>query len=810
MTFDYQSPADPPSGALPRATGRAFGQGTHPDSPLGQLPGLSVAASVIEVRGERWSGKSTLLAGLCRQAEDGGWTVASGSGAAPSLHGVPFGLFVDALDDVLSASGGPDDAGGWSEERRTLLSGVFPTPGTPLPPGLSSDPVGRYRTFRATRQLLESLGASGGLLLVLDDVHRADEASVQLLSYLLVNPPAGDVVIALAHRPRQADHTLGSLLNQAVADGRAHRLRPPRLSDEAALALLPGDISRVQCEQILAASGHNPGLLKAFAATRTVHGEDRAPVPLPLDLLTDCLRDFQTLSPLGRLVVQAASVLGDAVDPDVLKDVAQIDDEQLRGAIDELIREDLLHTGRLSRRLRFSSPLLRAAAYQSAGPGWRLGAHDRAGRRLARRDSGPVEQARHLGHSAVMGDADGVDVLRTAAADILWADPGQAATWARTALDLCGGTHDTGRERLLLAAALILCGRLRDGLAMLESSPRSLLTTCAARAEAAVLGHTALRFLGGHEEARLRLEAALEASDEGCLEHRARLLGTALAGALASGRTWPDARTAELLDAARALPDADRGWASALAASAAVRAGDAERAGALAVEAAALLDEATDDEAARHLDGYLHLARTESRLGSAEAARAHRERGMRLAEGRRLALSVTQFAMDIAKAQERRGEPHDAARHAAAAAWTAATTDSAPLLEQARALCGRLGPAGERGPLRALPPRAGQGAGERPAQPAAPGAGGPPRSELGSLSKRELEIAVLVSSGRTNQQIARTLAVSHKTVETHLGRIFKKLIVSSRAEVAAMVGRAGGARQRFSADRMPGPALRAG
>lgn len=49
---------------------------------------------------------------------------------------------------------------------------------------------------------------------------------------------------------------------------------------------------------------------------------------------------------------------------------------------------------------------------------------------------------------------------------------------------------------------------------------------------------------------------------------------------------------------------------------------------------------------------------------------------------------------------------------------------------------------------------------------------------------------MLVSGGRTNQQIARALAISHKTVETHLGRIFKKLQVSSRAEVAAVVGRA--------------------
>jgi DNA-binding NarL/FixJ family response regulator len=57
------------------------------------------------------------------------------------------------------------------------------------------------------------------------------------------------------------------------------------------------------------------------------------------------------------------------------------------------------------------------------------------------------------------------------------------------------------------------------------------------------------------------------------------------------------------------------------------------------------------------------------------------------------------------------------------------------------------------------------------------------------LSQREFEIATLVSEGKTNRQIARLLEVSHKTVETHLSRIFAKLDVSSRAEIANLIGR---------------------
>jgi DNA-binding NarL/FixJ family response regulator len=55
----------------------------------------------------------------------------------------------------------------------------------------------------------------------------------------------------------------------------------------------------------------------------------------------------------------------------------------------------------------------------------------------------------------------------------------------------------------------------------------------------------------------------------------------------------------------------------------------------------------------------------------------------------------------------------------------------------------------------------------------------------GVLSPRELEIAELVTIGKTNRQIAAELFLSEKTVETHLSHVFAKLGVGSRAAVAA-------------------------
>ncbi|MDW5597364.1 helix-turn-helix transcriptional regulator, partial [Conexibacter stalactiti] len=54
----------------------------------------------------------------------------------------------------------------------------------------------------------------------------------------------------------------------------------------------------------------------------------------------------------------------------------------------------------------------------------------------------------------------------------------------------------------------------------------------------------------------------------------------------------------------------------------------------------------------------------------------------------------------------------------------------------------------------------------------------------GALSPREREIAELIASGSSNQQIADTLVISLRTVETHARSVRRKLGVASRADVA--------------------------
>lgn len=67
----------------------------------------------------------------------------------------------------------------------------------------------------------------------------------------------------------------------------------------------------------------------------------------------------------------------------------------------------------------------------------------------------------------------------------------------------------------------------------------------------------------------------------------------------------------------------------------------------------------------------------------------------------------------------------------------------------------------------------------------------PSRSGDRPLSPREIEVVALVVEGRSNDEIAAGLGISVKTVESHLTRIFERVHVASRTELATRAVREG-------------------
>jgi two-component system nitrate/nitrite response regulator NarL len=97
----------------------------------------------------------------------------------------------------------------------------------------------------------------------------------------------------------------------------------------------------------------------------------------------------------------------------------------------------------------------------------------------------------------------------------------------------------------------------------------------------------------------------------------------------------------------------------------------------------------------------------------------------------------------------------------------------------AHVLAGPFAGAAERSTTHVDPgPLVGSGLVEVPAQPSA-------REEL-ALTKREVEVLVGMSNGRSNSQIGADLFLSEDTVKTHARRLFRKLAASDRAQAVAI------------------------
>ncbi len=161
--------------------------------------GGDTPAQVLEVTGEPGIGKSRLLNAVRLRAAALGHLVLTGRAPEPEL---PFGVFANALDDHLATL----------EPRRLAARGVdlvrcgavFPALAGAAGEARPPRPYGRYLTHRAVRQLFERLAATKPLVVVLDDLHWADSASVELLDHLLSHPPRGAILLAFGYRPRQA------------------------------------------------------------------------------------------------------------------------------------------------------------------------------------------------------------------------------------------------------------------------------------------------------------------------------------------------------------------------------------------------------------------------------------------------------------------------------------------------------------------------------------------------------------------------------------------------------------------------------
>lgn len=327
------------------------------------------SARIVSLAGEPWVGKSRLLAELIAAAHDGGWTVAAGR--AGRLGGpVPFEVFVDALDDQLARIG-PDLAERLGPREADRLAGVFPAlaAGRQEPAGPAPADPDAYWLIRAMRTLIGRAAEANGLLLVLDDVHRADPLSLQLLDHLVRHPPQAPVLIALAYRDSPTARHLSSLrtLRAHGATPSWRHLDVAPLPERDAAALLPPGIDPIRRQLLLRDAAGVPGLLHAL--------RDAGRLPVNPDAASV---DFRALSPVAWRTACAAALLGDPFTPGTVAEVAELPLERVLGGLDDLQSEGLIRPDGHLRRFRFRHPAVAGLVLRATDAGWRYGAQGRA------------------------------------------------------------------------------------------------------------------------------------------------------------------------------------------------------------------------------------------------------------------------------------------------------------------------------------------------------------------------------------------------------------------------------------------------
>jgi DNA-binding CsgD family transcriptional regulator len=498
-------------------------------------------------------GKSRLLQALRAAADARGLRVLSARGSDLERE-FPFGVVRQLLEPVALAPGGERLLTGAAAAARP----VFEAPGTEGElPGDAN-----FAVLHGLYWLVLNVAGEAPVLLVLDDLHWCDRASLRFATYLARRLEGQPVLLVAGVRSNEPGTDPG-LLAEIVSDPAAAPVRPRPLSEGGVRALVAERLGEPGIGFVAAAhraTGGNPLLLRQLVAMLEADGvaphDDRA------DLIADVgpravsrtiLLRLARLPAPAREVARAVAVLEEAAELRWVAALTGEDEEAVAAATADLARSDILEP---DLPLRFVHPLVRDAVLLDLTEAERTLEHGRAARVLSGAGAAPELVAAHLLHLPAEGDPWAVETLRAAARSALakGAPENAVAALARAAEELGPGQEraqlmlELGRVEQSIASPAAGT-HLREAYDTLED-PR--LRTDAGRA----LGRI-LPFLGPPEAARALVLDVAAGLPEGFTDERQDLAALELA-AVFFGAPEPDPDG--LLARARALHDEGEGF----------------------------------------------------------------------------------------------------------------------------------------------------------------------------------------------------------------------------------------------------------
>ncbi len=411
-------------------------------------------AQVLSIIGEPGAGKSRLQREFFARLEAAGRlegiTVrrAACSALGEQTYGATAALLRDAYgiehgDSVAVArsriAAGLETLGLGAEDRAAMVAALAQVLGLERDEArmrhLEPEQLKR-QIFMATRALVERRLATGPLVLVVEDLHWSDAASIELLGATADRLADRPLLVLLMYRPTLEPDALGT----SRAPHTAIEVTPLSRSDsDDLLAAWFGDATRLFPEHlralILERAGGNPFYLEEvvralIAAGVLVHeGEvwhctaEAATAQVPSTLHGLLLARMDRLGAVERQLIQEAAVIGPRFEVSLLRAVSA-EPAAVDSALDALVRADLVAPGP---EHRFRHGLLQEIVYQNILVARRTELHTRVGTVLEAEGAGGPESLERLvalGHHWALGT-----------------DKGRGARYVMAAGDWAGGMY---------------------------------------------------------------------------------------------------------------------------------------------------------------------------------------------------------------------------------------------------------------------------------------------------------------------------------------------------------------------------------
>lgn len=450
---------------------------------------------VLWLTGEAGIGKTRLLTELGDLAT--GMTVLRGSGWEDA--GTPaFWIWTQVLRGAAEITSATD----WAPEAASLLTGEF----------VPKDTAGRFPLFDAVSTVITGLGDRGPTVLLLDDLHWADQGSLRLLRFLVPMLAGSRVLVACGWRAGEAD--LGDDVAEILARSRSLEL-VGLAEDEVAALIEAASGLRVEPEDALAVAAQtagNPLFVLEMARLAAARGTSSVAGTVPATATATIRRRIGRVSQPANDVLVALAVAGPVGSVELLGHLLGRDPDAVADSVDELVGAGLITVD--AEPPTFTHALIRATVEDELQPGRRRALHLAVADHLEGRATS-AQLAHHLFGAMPLVPVERVaaaaeDAARTAVAMQAFEDA--AAIYTRL-LDL--RTDDPAeRSRLLLARGecLLAAGDLETA----RPSYTEAAELARATGDAAAFARAALGFAAGLSgfEVRLGDRAQLDLLEE--------------------------------------------------------------------------------------------------------------------------------------------------------------------------------------------------------------------------------------------------------------------------------------------------------